>query len=268
MDYLGPTREHIGFEKAGIYRAGRPAICAALPPPLAMVRHAHDIGAHLLLRERDFGFVAERNQWQYWGPGGKKHGLPYPALRGGFQLVNASACLAALDAVRERLPVTMEDIRNGLLHAENPGRFQVLPGRPVVILDVAHNPQAARALSDSVAEMGPRARTIAVFSMLRDKDVRGVIDAVLTKIDHWCIAAIDSSRGAPVEWIERHLRQADASAELTKCASIAAAYARACEMAKEDDKILVFGSFHTVAAVMQARAARNCPPGSRGNATD
>jgi dihydrofolate synthase/folylpolyglutamate synthase len=268
MDYLGPTREHIGFEKAGIFRPGRPAVCAALPAPQSMVQYARDIGSQLLLRDRDFGFSAERSQWQYWGSRGRRNGLPYPALRGSFQLVNASACLAALDAVRDRLPVTMDDIRGGLLLAENPGRFQVLPGLPVVILDVAHNPEAARALADNLARMGPRVRTIAVFSMLRDKDIRGVVDAVQALIDHWCIAPIDAPRGAPVELIERHLQEAGAAPALTPCATVAAAYERACEMAKEDDKILVFGSFYTVAAVMQARAARSCAPGGRGNATD
>jgi dihydrofolate synthase/folylpolyglutamate synthase len=267
MEYLGPTREHIAFEKAGIFRPGRPAICAAVPAPQSMVRYAHDIGATLLLRERDFGFIADRNQWRYWGPAGKREGLPYPALRGGIQLANASACLTALDGMRERLPVTMGDVRAGLLQVENPGRFQVLPGRPIVILDVAHNPHAARALADNLAQMGLRQKTIAVFSMLRDKDIAGVIDAVKAHIDHWCVAAVDSPRGAPAEVIERHLRDAGASQSVTRCDSIGAAYAEACGMATEDDKILVFGSFYTVAAVMRARLARGDQAGSRGNAT-
>jgi dihydrofolate synthase/folylpolyglutamate synthase len=252
MDYLGPTREHIAFEKAGIYRRDRPAICAAVPAPVSLVRHAEAIGAKLLLRERDFGHVAGLNQWRYWGPGGKREGLPHPALRGGVQLANAAACLAALDCMRERLPVSMNDVRAGLLKAENPGRFQVLPGRPRVILDVAHNPHAARVLAANLAEMGPHGRTIAVFSMVRDKDIGGVIEAVKTHIDHWCIAPLDSLRGAPLELLERHLREAGASAQMTRRETIAAAFAEACGRAAEDDKILAFGSFYTVAAVMRA----------------
>ena len=267
MDYLGTTREEIGLEKAGIFRTARPAICSAVPAPRSLVRHAADIGARLLLRERDFGCTAERNQWRYWGAGGKKHGLPRPALRGSPQLANAAACLAALDALRDRLPVTMDDVRTGLLLAENPGRFQVLPGRPAVILDVAHNPQAARMLAESLAQMAPGRRTIAVFSMLRDKDIRGVIDAVKEHVDLWCIARVDTPRGAPAELIERHLRDALGSPLLARCADVAAAYAHACGMATEDDKILVFGSFYTVAAVMQARAARGSTCGGRGDAT-
>ena len=266
MDYLGTTREEIGFEKAGIFRPGRPAICSAVPAPQSLVQHARDIGAHLLLRERDFGYTADRSQWQYWGPGGKKHGLPHPALRGSVQLVNATACLAALDALRDSLPVTMGDTRAGLVLAENPGRFQVLPGRPAVILDVAHNPEAARALAESLVQMGRRGRTIAVFSMLRDKDIRGVIDAVKTRVDCWCIAPVDTPRAASVELIERHLRDALAAPLVTSRIDVAAAYAHACEIATEDDKILVFGSFYTVAAVMRARGARGTD-GGRGDAT-
>ena len=265
MEYLGPTREHIGFEKAGIFRPDRPAICAALPAPQSLVRHAHDIGARLLLRERDFGSVASPHQWQYWGPRGKRDGLPYPALRGSHQLANASACLAALDALRDRVPVTVNDVRAGLLQAENPGRFQVLPGRPVVILDVAHNPQAAWALAENLRLMERHGRTVAVFSMLRDKDLRGVIDAVKAHIDHWCIAVLDSPRAAPVQVIEQQLLEAGAAASVSRCENIAAAYAAACGMTTEDDKILVFGSFYTVAAVMQVRCEA-C--GNRGTATD
>lgn len=266
MDYLGTTLEEIGFEKAGIYRPGRPAICSAVPAPRSLVQYADRIGARLLLRGEDFGFTAERNQWQYWGPGGKKSGLPHPALRGNFQLANAAACLAALDTLRERLPVNMGDVRAGLVQAENPGRFQVLPGRPAVILDVAHNPEAARALAESLAQMGPRGRTIAVFSMLRDKDIHGVIDAVKAHIDHWCLAPVESPRAAPAELIERYLRDAVAAPLVTRCADIATAYAHACGMATEDDKILVFGSFYTVAAVMRVRAAHGAG-GGLGNET-
>lgn len=267
VEYLGPTREHIAFEKAGIYRAGRPAICSALPAPEALVRHADAVGARLLLRERDFGFTVGLNQWRYWGPAGRREGLPHPALRGSVQLGNAAACIAALDCVREQLPVTMADVRAGLLTVENPGRFQVLPGRPVVVLDVAHNPHAAKALVDSLTAMKMRGKTIAVFSMLRDKDIGGVIDTVKSQIDHWCVAQLDSLRAAPVEVIERHLREAGASPRTTRCETIAAAYARACGMATEDDKILAFGSFYTVAAVMRASSARGGLTGSHGNAT-
>ncbi len=160
------------------FRAGRPAICADAEPPATLVEHARDIGAELAVIDRDFGYVAAPHQWRYWGPGGKRHGLPYPALRGAFQLGNAAACIAALDSVRERLPVTAQDLRSGLLQAELAGRFQVLPGRPQVILDVAHNPHAARALAANLGSMPAGGRTLAVFAMFKDKDIGGVVAAV------------------------------------------------------------------------------------------
>ena len=165
QDYLGDTREAIGFEKAGILRSGRPAVCADAEPPDSLVNHAREIGADLMVIDRDFGFVAEPQQWRYWGPGGKRHGLPHPALRGAFQLGNAAGCVTALDSLRARLPVTAQDLRSGLLHAEVAGRFQVLPGRPMVILDVAHNPHAARALAANLASMPAGGRVLAVFAM-------------------------------------------------------------------------------------------------------
>jgi dihydrofolate synthase/folylpolyglutamate synthase len=261
MEYLGDTREKIGFEKAGIYRAGRPAICADPDPPRSLIEHARAIGARLLLLGADFGYTAERTQWRYRGPGGERHGLPHPALRGGYQLANAAACIAALDTLRGRLPVGVNDIRAGLLKAENPGRFQVLPGRPAVILDVAHNPHAARALADNLGAMGPHRRTLAVFAMLKDKDIAGVVDAVKARIDHWLIAGLEGARGADAALLQRRLAEAGVAAPVSVHPSVAAAYAQACEWAGENDRILVFGSFHTVAAAIAARA----PGGAAGS---
>ncbi len=260
ISYLGTTREQIGYEKAGIFRRDRPAICADPDVPRSVRQHAEKIGARLLAIGGDFGFVSEKTHWQYWGPHGRRNGLPYPVLRGAHQLANASACVTALDTLRGRLPVTMNDIRAGLLQAESLGRFQVLPGLPAVILDVAHNPHAAAALAGNLAQMGPCQRTIAVFAMLKDKDIAGVIDVVKAGIDHWCVAGIDAPRGAAAELIAQGLRASGVTAPVVCCTSIAGAYAQACDMATENDRILVFGSFYTVAAVMQARARRDDAP--------
>lgn len=259
MEYLGPTREEIGYEKAGIFRAGRPAICGDPEPPESLRRHAAAIGARLLVQGAQFGYSSTATQWQYWGPLGRKNALPHPALRGSHQLANAAACIAALDEMRERLPVTMADIRGGLVRAIIPGRFQVLPGRPVVILDVAHNPHAAAVLAESLAQMGRTGRTLAVFSMLRDKDIAGVIAAVKRRIDHWFVAGIDSPRGAGVDELVRILSEQVTAEAITRCSSLAEAYAQACDRALENDKILVFGSFHTVGAVIEARKLRVSP---------
>ncbi len=251
MAYLGDTREKIGFEKAGIFRAGKPAICAERDPPLALTQHAAAIGAHLLLRGRDFDAKPASAQWKYCGPGGARYGLPWPVLRGVHQLGNAAACIAALDTLRERCPVTMNDIRNGLLTANNPGRFQVLSGRPMVILDVAHNPHAAQALVTSLNSLPRGGRTLAVFAMLADKDIEGVIAILKPHIGHWFAAGIDGARGTSASLIEQKLCAAGISA-ITRSDTVATAVAAARESASVDDKILIVGSFHTVSEAMHA----------------
>jgi dihydrofolate synthase/folylpolyglutamate synthase len=253
QDYLGDTREAIGYEKSGIFRPGRPAICADADPPAALIAHARETGAELMLIDRDFGCVTEVAQWQYWGPRGKRHGLPYPALRGAYQVANAAACLTALDSLRERLPVAAQDIRSGLLNAEIAGRFQVLPGRPQVILDVAHNPQAARALAVNLASMPKSAHTVAVFSMLQDKDIAGVVNAVKDRITHWFVATAEGPRGASAQQLEAALQRADVSAPVRRFEDVGGAWRAACQIAAENDKIIVFGSFLTVAAVLRER---------------
>ena len=174
MDYLGPTRNDIGREKAGIFRPGRPAVCAEPDPPATLVAHADALGTPLVQIGRDYGYVAEDRQWQYWGPGGRRYGLPIPALRGAYQLANAATVLAVLDLLHERLHVSAGAVRDGLISVTLAGRFQVLPGRPAIVLDVAHNPHAARALAATLGAMGFFPATVAVFGILADKDVRGV----------------------------------------------------------------------------------------------
>jgi dihydrofolate synthase/folylpolyglutamate synthase len=251
-DYLGPTRSHIAFEKAGIFRAGKPAVVAEADPPASLIGRARDVGADLYLIDRDFGFVGGETQWQFWDWRGKRDGLPLPALRGGYQLANASAALAALDSIRTRLPVEMGAIRRGLAEVDLPGRFQVLPGRPLVILDVAHNPHAADRLAENLERMQPRARTLAVFAMLKDKDIEGVIAAVSAQVDEWFIAPLPGPRGADLARMERALPPAGVAVPVSSCADVAEALRRARERARPDDKILVFGSFYTVADALRS----------------
>jgi dihydrofolate synthase/folylpolyglutamate synthase len=257
MDYLGDTREAIALEKAGIMRSSRPAICADRDPPASLLGKAEEIGAQLLVQGRHFGYEAQPQQWRYWGPGGNRHGLPYPALRGRYQLGNAAACLAALDAMRTCLPVSANDIRSGLLKTENPGRFQVLPGRPLIVLDVAHNPHAAAALASTLRELPGKGRVLAVFAMLKDKDMAGVVAEMKKAVDAWLIADIDAPRGAHASGLRDVLAAAGVAAPVEAHGTVAEAYAAACERAGDDDKIVVFGSFYTVAGVMAARAGRS-----------
>jgi len=255
VEYLGDTRDKIGFEKAGIFRAGRPAICADADPPRSLVDYASQIGAQLILVNRDYGHSAQATQWRYWGSGGDRHGLPYPALRGAYQLGNAAACIAALDVLREHLPVTMNDIRTGLLEAENPGRFQVLPGRPLTILDVAHNPHAARALAQALSSLPRGGRVIAVFAMLGDKDIDSVIRVMAPHIDEWRVAGIEGARGTSAAHLSQRLRANGVTRPVHECANVASALNEAYGIVAESDKILVFGSFYTVSEAMQALRA-------------
>lgn len=254
MDYLGPTREHIGREKAGILRGGRPAVVADPDPPRSLLDHAAAIGAPVYLVERDFGASAGAHQWTYWSWLGRRSGLPWPALRGACQLGNAAAALAALDCLRERLPVDMGAVRRGLVEVELPGRFQVLPGRPAVILDVAHNPQAAQRLAENMAGLrrgaGGRGRTLAVFAMLKDKDIAGVAKALEAQVDHWLVAGLPGERGAGAQQVRGALAAAGLPGPAESFPDVVAAFRRAQEIAQPDDRILIFGSFLTVGAVL------------------
>ena len=259
MDYLGPTRQDIGREKAGIFRAGRPAVVADAKPPQSVLDVAAAKGAQVLLGGRDFGFSADKAQWVYWGPGGKRPALAYPALRGPIQLVNAAASIAALDTQRDRLPVAMQDIRRGLAEVEVPGRFQMLPGRPSVILDVGHNPQAARNLAANLADTGFAPETHAVFGALRDKDIAGVVRALAGRITRWHLATLEGPRGITAAELAAILRAEGIKAPSDEHATPQAAFDAARVQAGEADKIAVFGSFLTVAAVMQHISRRDSP---------
>jgi len=243
VDYLGETRQAIGREKAGIFRAGRPAVVADPAPPASVL----DTKAKLLLLGRDFGYQNQGTQWAWWGPSGKRSGLAHPALRGAIQLRNASAALAALDSLRERLPLAMQDLRRGLAEVSLPGRFQVLPGRPQVVLDVAHNPEAAAALAANLGDSGYAPETIAVFGMLRDKDIAGVVRAMAPRITRWHLATLPGPRGADAQLLAGILLGLNIKAPIEEHASVAEALASARKKSGENDKIVVFGSFLTVA---------------------
>jgi len=250
VDYLGASREAIGREKAGIFRRGRAAIVAEPEPPATVVEAAESVGARLLRVGRDFGYSADRTQWTYWGPAGRRPAMAHPALRGAMQLRNASAALAALDAMREQLPVGMQDVRRGLAEVTLPGRFQVLPGRPQIVLDVAHNPQAAATLAANLSASGFAPETIAVFGMLRDKDIAGVVRAMAPRITRWHLAALGGSRGADSAALAKALADVGVGTPVFEHESPATAFAAAQREAAQGDKIVVFGSFLTVADAM------------------
>ncbi|OIR19912.1 bifunctional protein FolC [mine drainage metagenome] len=233
IDYLGDTREQIAFEKAGIFRRDRVAICADGDVPQTLRARAQEIGARLWCIGSEFWFAPHQGQWDYRGQSAARSALPYPALRGAFQLHNASAALAALDALKGSLPVSMEAVRRGLVEVQLAGRFQFVPGRPQLILDVAHNPHAARSLAQNLADLPP-ARTYAVFAMLKDKDMAGVARELDAQIDVWLVAGIDAPRGATAAELVQVLRQIPVRGKVETCASIADALHEASNRAGEN----------------------------------
>ena len=258
-DYLGDTREAIGFEKAGIFRAGKAAICSDPVPPQSLIDHATAIGADLWLMGRDFNYSGDKQQWNYGGREQRRNSLAYPSLRGANQILNATAVLAALEVLKLKLPVGAQEVRTGLVTVELPGRFQVLPGRPSVILDVAHNPHAASALNQNLGNMGFHPYTYAVFGSMHDKDIDGVLAAMSEHVDHWCLAGLPSPRAATASELAAKvqiiLEDKPDSGDHTVSVfdDPAQAFANAMSRAGENDRIVVFGSFLTVAGVMKAR---------------
>jgi dihydrofolate synthase / folylpolyglutamate synthase len=251
VDYLGDTREKIAFEKAGIFRTNKAAICADPKVPDSLRDHAKAIGAELWCIGSDFGCTPHQGQWDYRSKIGARNALPHPALRGAFQLNNASAVLAVLDVLQARLPVSMAAVRRGLTEVELTGRFQFVPGKPQLILDVAHNPHAAKSLAQNFANLPPCPHTYAVFAMLKDKDMRGVIELMNAHIDTWLVAGIDAARGATSDELAQVLAEAQVRGRVIAFENVADALRFAYKAAGENDRIAAFGSFYTVAAVMQ-----------------
>ena len=253
IEFLGDTREKIGFEKAAIFRQGKPAICGDSNIPDSVQQQAQKIGADFYCFAKDFGFVRRAMQWEFWSSRGKRHALPWPALRGVKQLQNASVCLMAMDALAGVLPVSMNAIRQGLVEAVIPGRFQVYSTQPMIILDVAHNPGAALVLAENLSATKLAGRTFAVFAMLQDKDIASVIEIVKDNIDVWLIAAISSPRAVAVDdlrciMVQSGIVNHQAIQSFPDCA---AAFVYACERATKNDRICVLGSFYTVGDVLQ-----------------
>ena len=253
MAILGNDRETIGREKAGIMRAGRPVVVSDPVPPQSVVDHAEAVGADLWRFGRDFNFSGDKQQWSWAGRGRRYSGMAYPALRGANQLVNASGVLAALDALRARIPVTAQAVRNGLAMVELPGRFQIVPGQPVLVLDVAHNPHSVAALAENVDAMGFYPTTHAVLGAMADKDLQPMLQRMGPLVDRWYFTDLPLPRAARAEdlqqaWQAQNTRK-DVSASLHPDPQ--SALQAAVAAADPADRIIVFGSFYTVGGVLK-----------------
>jgi dihydrofolate synthase/folylpolyglutamate synthase len=244
-EWLGDTVEAIGHEKAGIFRATRPAIFGGRQVPKSVVAHAAAIGARLRRIGTDFDFVERADGWDYVGFGSRRRELPLPGLAGSAQLGNAAVALALLEAVEPRLFVPDEAVRAGIAGARLPGRFQVLPGPPEWILDVAHNPQAAQVLAASLAARPCAGRTTAVCGILGDKDIEGIVAALDGRIDRWIAVGLDGARALAPAALAARIGHAGAESVLAAVDVQAGLAAARAEM-KPADRAIVFGSFLTV----------------------
>ncbi len=252
-ELLGPDRESIGFEKAGIMRSGKPVVVSDPVPPESVLAHAASIGADLWQFGKDFNFTGDKQQWAWAGRGRRYSGLAYPALRGANQLINASGVLAALEAVRDRLPVTAQAIRNGLAMVELPGRFQIIPGQPTLVLDVAHNPHAVAALSENLDAMGFYPTTHAVFGAMADKDISAIMARVGVLVDRWYFCDLPTARASSAQDLQKQWQQTNNRKNVTSSVfkDPKEAFEAAVAAADPADRIVVFGSFFTVGGVLK-----------------
>jgi len=258
MALLGGDREAIGYEKAGIMRTGKPVVVSDPMPPKSVIDRAREVGAELWQVGVDFNVAGDKLQWGWAGRGRRYSGLAYPSLRGANQLVNACGVLAALTALRDRLPITAQAVRVGFSSVDLPGRFQIVPGQPTLVLDVAHNPHAVAALTANLDAMGFFPTTHAVFGAMADKDIPAMIRRIQPLIDKWYFTDLPTPRAAQAGhlqqlWLEQNQR-ADVTSALY--ADPEAALQTALAGADPADRIVVFGSFYTVGGVLQGGVPR------------
>ncbi len=251
-EFLGNTREAIGFEKAGIMRPGRPVVVSDPEPPASLQARADELGADLWRLGRDYNFQGDKQQWSWRGRQQRFNSLAYPALRGANQLINAAGVLAVFEALRGQLPINAQAVRNGLAMVELPGRFQIIPGQPALVLDVAHNPQSVAALANNLDQMGYFPQTHAVFGAMRDKDLAGLLAHLAPLVDHWHLCNLPPTRAASAAELAVAVQAASAGRKITTTqhASPEAALQAAAATADPADRIIVFGSFYTVGGVL------------------
>jgi dihydrofolate synthase/folylpolyglutamate synthase len=266
--WLGADRESIGREKAGIFRRGRPAVYAEADPASSVIEAARQLQTQLKLHGRDFQFaiggkVNERNDERVWDWSStcsdstvlSFEGLPRPSLNGDCQIGNAAGVLAVLDTIRERFPVSEQAVRVGLTDASLSGRFEIIPGSVEYVLDVAHNAQAAETLARQLESLAPAVNTYAVVGMLMDKDALAVLSPLSGMVNAWYVGGLKSTRGAAPNQLAEVVKRVSPDAEVSALADIVAAFDAAVLRAVAGDRVVVFGSFLSVAAVLAQRLA-------------
>lgn len=254
QDWLGSDRDSIGREKAGIARSDRPAIVGEDAPPAGLLDALHGIGARLERAGQDFAVQIHGDSWRWAHRDGTVHELPRPALDAPVQFANAATAIAVLHSLHDRLPVTSAAMAGALRRVRVSGRLQRIGEQPLTLVDVGHNPQAARALAEWLDAERPTGRVFAVYGALSDKDTGGVIAALGSRIARWYLASLDrdTSRGLAADALATRLAEVLPGAEAEAFPSVEAAWAAARGAASEDDVVLLFGSFFVATAALSA----------------
>ncbi|WP_455221276.1 bifunctional tetrahydrofolate synthase/dihydrofolate synthase [Kaarinaea lacus] len=249
--WLGDDRESVALEKAGIARSQRPTICGDPDPPQNLFDYLRKLDSPLYQVNRDFYFQKESDtSWRWHSQQHQRFGLPLPALRGDFQLYNAASALMVIELLQEKFPVNNANVRSGLLTATQPGRFQVIPGDVTMIIDVAHNPQSATALAATLKQLPCAGKTHAVFGVLKDKDVAGIVEPLRDVVDSWHLADLKVGRSLAAKDISIALQRSGVSAPVSCYVSVKLAKDSAMDAANKGDRLLIFGSFYVVAEVL------------------
>lgn len=251
IEWLGDTLDKIALEKAGIMRPGKPVVCASPSVPASLIAHAAELQAELHLAGVDFMYRDNGTSWDWWGAGLALEKLQLPSLQGRYQLQNAAGVLMALMLLRTNFDLTRNAIDQGLKQASVRGRFQIIPGKPYVVLDVAHNPEAVGVLAENLRHTPCSGQTRVVFGIMKDKDVASVVSIISDLVDKWYLADLGVSRGLPVDRLhEILLGNGVDNLNIADYASAGAAYAGAIKDAAEEDRVIVFGSFWLVGDIL------------------
>lgn len=246
MEWLGDDREKIGFEKAGIMRSGKACVCGDFEVPDSVRRHADTVGATLYCQNEEFGYERNENVWSWWSKKQRLDNLPIPSI----ELQNAATALMAIELLQNKFRISFQSIEQGLKQVFLPGRFQTIhANNKLIILDVAHNPAAAKLLAKKLNETFCSGKTIAVMGMLADKDILGTMANLLDNIAEWYVGGLFVPRGASADCLAKGLSDLGVK-KVYVYETVTEAYQAALTQVSAQDRMIVFGSFYTVAEVL------------------
>jgi len=257
-NWLGDNREDIAIEKAGIMRPETPVVCGDLKPPITIASEAKRIGAQLIQRNIDFSvsypaYLTGEEYWQWQDlQQGTSLSFPLPSLAGRFQLDNAANVITVITQLQTRLVVTNKSIEKGLTNTLIAGRLQTVATHPTLLLDVAHNPQAAEQLALYLHNDRHSGKTVALFSVLKDKDITGIVTPFKSLIDHWYIISLEGERGQAATQIEFELKEMGINSTEIVSNSFKKAVQDIKNALEYEDRIVAFGSFLLVAGVLES----------------